>query len=115
MSAELNEKCGLFSNIKRVMIKVGQPYYPLWILRFQRLWADCLFHVVRSTTVDRVLCGGISQAGRSIYSLEITRRPVRFLYSTVSEAICNTEADDNCVALELNNSCRVLHTLHTHY
>src|SRR6218665_1418857 len=45
---------GFSNHIKHLTIKAKQSFYALWILRSHGLLGDCLFDVIRSTTVGKM-------------------------------------------------------------
>jgi len=115
---ELTQKFGFSSHIKQLIIKARQSY-ALWILRAHGLSGDCLFDVVRSTTIGRMLyCSPVWWGFAGVQEREtlegIIRRLVHQGYlphsSPTFKTLCDKAEASLCSHI-LRNPCHVLHKL----
>ena len=119
LGVELTQKFGFSSHIKQLIIKARQSFYALRILRAHGLSGDCLFDVVRATTIGRMLyCSPVWWGFAGVQEREtlegIIRRLVRQGYlphsSPTFKALCD-KAEASLFSRVLRNPCHVLHKL----
>jgi hypothetical protein len=119
LGVELTGKFGFSNHIKHLTIKARQSFYALRILRSHGLSGNCLFDVVRATTVGRMLyCSPVWYGFANCQEREalesIIRKLVRQGYLPSSspsfEVLCN-KADASLFSSILHDPCHVLHSM----